>query len=139
MVTTEQLSIPEGYRGLGFETSLYGKEFHIFTYGITRNQDQDFRNYYRRFWTPLPNETTVTMNGVSYDRFESKSGGNISVAYVVRKGSWNERGYASVIEYFIDSDSQYQQKDFESVISTFRYVTARDIGSATGEEIIRLE
>jgi hypothetical protein len=55
----------------------------------------------------------------------------------VRKSSANERGFASVIEYSLDSSSQYQRKDFESFISTFQYEGAKEIKSAAGEEIKR--
>jgi hypothetical protein len=137
-VTTERMSIPEGYEGLAYNTHLYNNDvFSIITYAITRGQDQDLRNYYRATWTPLPNESTVTINGILFDRFESKSNDHVKVAYVVRKGSANERGFASVIEYSLNSSSQYQQKDFESFISTFQYKGAKEIKSAAGEEIKR--
>ena len=141
-VTTERLSNPKGYEGLVYMTYLYDNsvlsnthEFYIITYAITLDFDQDVRNYYRATWTPLPNETTVKINGIIFDRFESKSDDNVKVAYVVRKGSANERGFASVIEYSCNSSSQYQQKDFESFISTFQYKGSKDIKSVAGEEI----
>jgi hypothetical protein len=138
VVTSERISIPEGYMGLIYETSLYNNaKFHILTYAITRNQDQDLRNYYRSSWTPHPNESTVMINGITFDRFESKSGADVSVAYVVRKGSANERGLASVIEYSIDSSGPYPLEDFESLISTFHYVAADEINDIPGEEIKR--
>jgi hypothetical protein len=143
-VTTERISNPEGYEGLVYVTYLYDDpvrfnthEFYIITYAITRDFDQAVRNTYRDTWTPLPNESTVKINGITFDRFESKSGDKVIVAYVVRKSSANERGFASVIEYSIDSSSQYQQKDFESFISTFDYKDAKDIKLAVGEEIKR--
>jgi hypothetical protein len=95
------------------------------------------RTYLRDTWTPSPTETTVTINGITFDRFESKTSDTVNVAYVVRKGSANERGFASVIEYFVNSSSQYKQQDFESYLSTFRYLAADDISSAAGEEIKR--
>jgi len=143
-VTTERVSNPEGYEGLVYMTYLYNNpdlsnthEFFIITYAISRGQDQAFRDYYRDTWTPLPNETTVTINGIIFDRFESKSNDHVEVAYVVRKGSANERGFASVIEYSLNSSSQYQQKDFESFLSTFQYKGAKDIKSVAGEDIKR--
>jgi hypothetical protein len=138
VVTTERLSNPEGYMGLVYETSLYpADQFHILTYAITRNQDQDLRNYYRRSWTPDLNETTVVINGIAFDRFELTSGADVSVAYVVRKGSANERGLASVIEYSTDSSGPYLQKDYESLISTFSYIPGDEINDIAGEEIQR--
>ena len=143
-VTTERISNPEGYEGLVYVTYLYDNPllfnthvFYIITYAITRDIDQTVRNTYRDTWTPLPNESTVKINGITFDRFESRSTDNVKVAYVVRKSSANERGFASVIEYSLESSSQYQQKDFESFISTFQYKGAKEIKSATGEEIKR--
>ena len=57
----------------------------------------------------------------------------------MRKGSANERGFASVILYTVNSSSQYQQKDFESFISTFKYETPEDIKSAVGEETKKVQ
>ena len=96
---------PEGYSGLVFITYLYNNpilfnthEFYIITYAISRDWDQAVRNSYRIILTPLPIESTVTINGITLDRFESKTNDNVKVAYVVRKSSANERGFASVIE-----------------------------------------
>ena len=136
-VTTERISNPEGYEGLVYETTLYNNEFFILTYAISRSQDQSFRSYYRDTWTPLPNESTIIINGITFDRFESKTDNDVQVAYVVRKISANERGFASVIEYSLNASSEYQQKDFESLISTFDYKDAKEIKSAVGEEITR--
>ena len=143
-VKTGRISNPEGYEGLVYMTYLHDNpvpfnthEFYIITYAISRSQDQSFRNYYRDKWTPLPNESTIIINGITFDRFESKTDNDVQVAYVVRKISANERGFASVIEYSLDSSSQYQRKDFESFISTFQYEGAKEIKSAAGEEIKR--
>lgn len=143
-VITERIPNPEGYSGIVYVTSLYNNrgfvnthEFYIITYAISRDYDQTMRTYLRDTWTPSPTETTVTINGITFDRFESKTSDTVNVAYVVRKGSANERGFASVIEYFVNSSSQYKQQDFESYLSTFRYLAADDISSAAGEEIKR--
>ena len=138
-VTTERMSNPEGYAGLVYVTYLYNNpllfnthEFYIITYAISRDWDQAVRDTYRN---RKMNESTVTINGITFDRFESKTDDHVKVAYVVRKGSANERGFASVIEYSLNSSSQYQQKDFESFLLTFRYLRAKEIKSAAGEEI----
>jgi len=138
-VTTERMSNPEGYAGLVYVTYLYNNpllfnthEFYIITYAISRDWDQAVRDTYRN---RKMNESTVTINGITFDRFESKTDDHVKVAYVVRKGSANERGFASVIEYSLNSSSQYQQKDFESFLLTFRYLGAKEIKSAAGEEI----
>lgn len=144
-VKTERLPNPEGYSGLVYVTYLYNyqsyfentQEFYILTYAISRDYDQSLRTYFRNTWTPLPTESTVTINGITFDRFESKKNDDVRVAYVVRKSSANERGFASAIEYSVNSSSQYRQDDFESYISTFRYATAKSIKSAAGEEVKR--
>jgi hypothetical protein len=140
-VTTKRISNPEGYEGLVYFTYLYDNpvlfnthEFYIITYAITRNFDQAVRDTYRN---RKMNESTVKINGITFDRFESKSDDNVKVAYVVRKSSANERGFASLIEYSLNASSQYQQKDFEYFISTFHYKGAKEIRSAAGEEIKR--
>ena len=140
-VSTEQIPNPEGYEGLVYVTYLYNNpvlfnthEFYILTYAITRNFDQSIRDTYRN---RKMNESTVVINGITFDRFESKSDDNVNVVYVVRKSSANERGFASLIEYSLNSSSQLQQKDYESLISTFHYITGKDIKFITGEEIKR--
>jgi len=140
-VTTERMSIPEGYEGLVYYTYLHENpvlfnthEFYIITYAITRNFDQAVRDTYRN---RKMNESSVKINGITFDRFESKTDDTVTVAYVVRKSSANERGFASVIEYSLNPSSQYQQKDFEFFISTFQYKGAKEIKSAAGEEIKR--
>ena len=142
--TTERVSNPEGYAGLGFVTELLDNpillnthDFDIVTYAISRDWDQALRIRYRNTWTPHPHESTVMINGIIFDRFESKKDENVKVAYVVRKSSANEHGFASMIEYSVDPSSQYQQQDFESLISTFHYVTEEDINYTAGEEIKR--
>ncbi len=141
---TGRMSNPEGYEGLVYMTQFSddpvrarSPDFSIMTYAITRDLDQAVRTWYRDTWTPLPNETTVIINGITFDRFESKTGEITRVAYVVRKNSANERGFASVIEYSLNATSQYHQDDFEFLITTFQYKTAKDIKLATGEEIQR--
>lgn len=144
-VKTERMPIPEGYSGIVYVTYLYNyqgffsntREFYIITYAISRDYDQALRTFYRDTWIPRPNESTVRINGITFDRFESKKNDAVSVAYVAKKSSANERGFASVIEYFVNSSSQYRQQDFESSLSTFRYIAAEDIQSAPGEEIKR--
>jgi hypothetical protein len=106
----------------------------IMTYTITRNQDQDYRNYYRQFWVPEPVETVEIINGITFNRFESK-GIRTAVSYVTRKTSANERGYASLIRYYVSPGEC--QDEIEQIIHTFRYLTAREIslGTAPGIEI----
>ncbi len=64
--TTHQLSPPEGSQGLEYQTDLVSNDiFYIRTYPISRNQDQEYRDMFRK-WEPAPVETTVTLNGITY-------------------------------------------------------------------------
>ena len=62
---------------------------------------------------------------IIYDRFESTSNGKTTVAYVARKGSANERGYASVLVFTADTSNRFEKEDFEKIVSSFRYFSAR--------------
>jgi uncharacterized membrane protein YgcG len=108
--------------------------FSIYTYTVSRSQDQAYRDQFRK-WSPTPVETTVTINTIVYDRFESASGDRTTVAYVARKGSANERGYASVITFTADTDNRFEKDDFERIVSSFRYFSAGVAGTIPGEEI----
>ena len=108
--------------------------FSIYTYTVSRSQDQAYRDQFRK-WSPAPIETTVTINTIVYDRFESTSGSKTSVAYVARKGSANERGYASVLTFTADAGNRFEKDDFERIVSSFRYFSADIAGSLPGEEI----
>jgi uncharacterized membrane protein YgcG len=108
--------------------------FSVYTYTVSRSQDQAYRDQFRQ-WSPAPVETTVTINTIVYDRFESASGSRTTVAYVARKGSANERGYASVITFTADSNNRFEKDDFERIVSSFRYFSANVAGTVPGEEI----
>jgi hypothetical protein len=110
--------------------------FSVYTYTVSRSQDQAYRDQYRK-WSPAPVETTVTINSIVYDRFESTSGSKITVAYVARKSSANERGYASVIVFTADTGNRFEKDDFERIVSSFRYFSADAAATLPGEEIPR--
>jgi hypothetical protein len=112
------------------------KVFSIYTYYLSQNQDQAYRDQFRK-WSPSPTETTVKINEITYDRFESATDGRISVAYVERKSSANERGYASVIVFVADAGNRFEKEDFENIVASFRYFSGSDAGSMPGEEIAR--
>jgi hypothetical protein len=134
-VSTYRLKNPDDSEGLVYQTDLVGNDvFFIQTYAVSRSQDQAYRDRFRK-WSPVPAETTVTMNEITYDRFESTSGGKIYVAYVARKGSANERGYASVLVFTADENDRFQKADFEKIVASFRYFSAGSPGSMPGEEI----
>jgi hypothetical protein len=137
-VTTYRIENTEITEGLMYQTDLDGNNtFFIRTYAITRGQDQAYRDECR-MWSPAPDETTVTINGITFDRFESTSSGITNVTYVVRKASANERGYASVLSYSSSITNSFEKEDFEKVISSFRYLTGSSAGTVSGEEILRL-
>jgi hypothetical protein len=122
------------YNQTGITRRINSTRITIMTYAITRNQDQDYRNDFRQNWIPTPVESTETINGIVFDRFESKGEGT-AAAYVVKKASANERGYATVIWYYVSS-SQCQE-EIENIIHTFRYLSEREIffGNVPGVEI----
>jgi hypothetical protein len=122
------------YNQTGITRRINSTRITIMTYAITRNQDQDYRNDFRQNWIPTPVESTEKINGIVFDRFESKGEGT-AVGYVVKKASVNERGYATVIWYYV-SPSQCQE-EIENIIHTFRYLSEREIllGNVPGVEI----
>jgi len=136
-VSTYRMFNPPGYEGIGYQTDLVKDEvFYIQTYAISRSQDQAFRDRFRK-WSPAPVETTVTINDITYDRFESTATDKTSVAYVVRKSSANERGYASVLVFSADNSDRFQKEDFEKIAASFRYFPAQSASTLPGDEIPR--
>jgi len=135
-VTTRLVSLPEGSQGLVYRTDLVSHDgFFIMTYPISLNQDQAYRDTFRT-WNPVPNQTTVTINGITYDRFESSADGKSHVGYIIQKSSANDLGFASVLVYTTDDVSHpFDKADYESVISSFTYFTSRNAATVTGEEI----
>jgi hypothetical protein len=137
-VTTYRLKNSDITEGLLYHTDLVGDGvFTIRTYAISRGQDQAYRDEYR-MWSPTPNETTVKINEITYDRFESITNGKTRVAYVVRKSSANERGYASVLFFSANTSNSFEKEDFEKVVSSFRYFPGISVGTTSGEEIPRI-
>ncbi len=137
-VTTYRINNPDTYEGLSYQTDLQpGNVFYIQTYAISRNQDQAYRDQFR-LWSPAPDETTVTINEITYDRFEGVSGNRTNVAYVARKSSANERGYASMLFYSADNRIRFEKEDFERVIASFQYFPGTFAGRMPGEEIPRV-
>jgi hypothetical protein len=137
-VTTRLMNLPEGSQGLMYKTELVlNDRFSIITYPISLNQDQAYRDTFRT-WNPAPVETTVTINGITYDRFASSQNGASHVGYVVQKASANDLGFASVLTYTTDSSSMFEQEDFEKVVSSFNYFTKKTADEVTGTEIPRV-
>ncbi|NMB79708.1 MAG: hypothetical protein GYA23_11520 [Methanomicrobiales archaeon] len=137
-VTTRQVLLPDGSDGLEFRTTLVPADtFYITTFPISRNQDQDYRNSFRK-WTPAPTESTVTVNNIVFDRFESTYGGKTKVGYVARKSSANDLGYSSVIYFVSDDAKPFEKEDYETVVSSFNYLNKQTVATANGNEIPRV-
>jgi hypothetical protein len=110
------------------------KVFTINSYSITKSKDLAYRNEFRQ-WSPAPAETTVTINNITYDRFESTSDGKTNVSYIVHKTSANERTYASVLIFTVRDSNRFEKEDFEKVVSSFRYFSRKSASTEPGEEI----
>jgi uncharacterized membrane protein YgcG len=118
-----------------YRTNLVAENvFSIYSYSIPKSQDQAYRDQFRQ-WSPAPTETTVTINNITYDRFESTSDGKTNVSYIVRKSSANERGYATVLLFTARDSNRFEKEDFEKVVSSFRYFGGRSASTEPGEEI----
>ncbi|MDO9324202.1 MAG: hypothetical protein Q7T80_04500 [Methanoregula sp.] len=134
-VTTRQMSLPEGAQGLIFKTELVKKDvFFITTYPISLSGDQAYRDTFRT-WVPIPVESTVTLNNIIFDRFESTKDGKTRVGYVAQKGSANDLGFSSVLVYTANQSHQFEKEDFETVVASFAYFTKNQESTNTGREI----
>jgi len=135
-VSTRQVPKPEGAEGLAYRTDLLNdNRFYIITYTVSRNEDQAYRNEIRRTWIPTPQETTVVIHGITYDRFESSLAGTTNVSYVVRKSSANELGYASILSFTTKGSDPDELSEFMRVVSSFRYFTGSEARNIPGTEI----
>jgi hypothetical protein len=137
-VTTHRLINPDNSEGLVYQTDVVGDNvFYIHTYAVSRNQDQAYRDQFRK-WSPPPTETAVTINDITYERFESTADGKTTVAYVARKSSANERGYASMIAFTANDSNRFERGDYERIVASFRYFGGNFASSMPGEEIPRV-
>jgi hypothetical protein len=137
-VTTRQESLPEGAQGLIFKTELVKNDvFFITTYPISLSNDQAYRDTFRT-WDPTPVESTVTLNNIIFDRFESTKNGKTHVGYVAQKGSANDLGFSSVLVYTADQSHPFEKEDFETVVGSFAYFTKDQAATKPGLEIPRV-
>jgi hypothetical protein len=137
-VTTRQLNTHEGSQGLEYRTDLIENDkFYIRTYPVSLNQDQDYRTSFRK-WEPTPDESTVIYNNIVFDRFESTQNNQARIAYVTRKSSANDIGFASVILFTTDATHTLERKNFEDVVASFVYFPADKAANMTGDEIPRI-
>jgi uncharacterized membrane protein YgcG len=118
-----------------YRTDLVGGDvFYLYSYPVTPSREQDFRDRFRQ-WIPAPVEKAVTINTIRYDRYESRAGGNTTVAYLARANSANEHGYGSVLVFTARDCNRFEREDFENVVSSFRYFSAKSAGTIPGDEI----
>jgi uncharacterized membrane protein YgcG len=111
-----------------------GNVFSITSYPASRSREQEFRDTFRQ-WSPVPAGTAVTINGIRYERFESRADGNTTVAYLPNTNSANERGYASVLIFTARDCNPFEREEFEAAVSSFRYFSRDSAGTIPGEEI----
>lgn len=111
-----------------------GGVFSVWSYPASRSREQAYRDQFRQ-WSPAPNESTVTINGILYDRFESRSAGNTSVAYVMDTNSASKRGYAGVLIFTARDCNRFELEDFEKVVSSFRYYPQSSAAAIPGAVI----
>jgi hypothetical protein len=134
-VSTYQLENPENFEGVMYQTDLVrNNTFYIHTFSNYRNRDQNYRDECKR-WVPAPNATVVTINGITFDRFESTSGGKTNVTYVARNYCANNFGFLTVIAYTADANNPFAVEDYDRVVSSFRYYGHDEISKMPGEEI----
>jgi hypothetical protein len=134
-VYTYRLKNADTSEGLIYQTDLVEDNvFYINTYTASRSPEPAYGDQFRN-WSPAPTETTVTINGITYDRFESTFHKKTSVAYVARKSSANERGYVSVIVFTANTTKGFKKEDFEKIVASFRYFSGSSASSLPGEEI----
>jgi hypothetical protein len=137
-VTTMPVKLPEGSQGLIYQTNLDpAGAFNITTFPISLNGDQAYRDTFRT-WDPAPVQTTVTINGIVFDRFESTRNGKSQVGYVAQKASANDIGFSSVLRYTTDASRPFDREDFEKVVASFSYFTGRNASAEPGMEIPRV-
>lgn len=108
--------------------------FVLYSYPASRSREQEYRDQFRQ-WSPAPSEAAVIINGTPYDRFERRYGGNVTVAYLMRTNSANERGYAGVLVFTARDSNRFELEDFENVVSSFRYYSRSSAASIPGEVI----
>ncbi|MGB9176062.1 MAG: hypothetical protein WCB46_04920 [Methanoregula sp.] len=134
-VSTHRLANPENFIGSMYQTDLVGNNtFYIHTYINYQSRDQNYRDDCQRE-SPAPNETTVTINGITFDRFESTANGTTNVTYIARRVSTNERGYLSVLAFSANTSNQFEKEDYDRIVASFRYYGKDDISTMPGEEI----
>ena len=137
-VSTRRIDNPENFVGFMYQTDLKkNNTFYIHTFTNYKSREQNYRDECRR-WSPAPNEAVVTINGITFDRFESTANGRTNVTYVMRQAGMNERGYLSVLIFSADTSNRFEKEDFDKVVASFRYYGTDKVSTMPGEEIVRI-
>jgi hypothetical protein len=137
-VSTRRIDNPDNFVGFMYQTDLKkNNTFYIHTFTNYKSREQNYRDDCRR-GTPAPSETVVTINGITYDRFESTANGRTNVTYVMRQSGMNERGYLSVLAFTADTSNRFEKEDFDKVVASFRYYGKDKVSTMPGEEIVRI-
>jgi hypothetical protein len=137
-VSTYRLENPENFEGFMYQTNLVkNNTFYIHTFTNYRSREQNYRDDCLRS-SPAPNVTTVTINGLTFDRFESTANGRTNVTYVPRKNDVNDYGYMSVLAFSANTSNRFETEDYDKVVSSFRYYSKDNISSMPGVEIPKI-
>jgi hypothetical protein len=136
--STYRLENPENYEGFMYQTDLLkNNTFYIHTYENYRNRDQNYRDE-AKGWVPAPAMSVVTINGITFDRFESTANGTTRVTYVSRQTCMNDFGYLTVLAFSADTSNRFAVEDYERVAASFRYHSSEKVSTMPGEEIPRI-
>jgi hypothetical protein len=136
--STYRLENPENYEGFMYQTDLLkNNTFYIHTYENYRNRDQNYRDE-AKGWVPAPTMSVVTINGITFDRFESTANGTTRVTYVSRQTCMNDFGYLSVLAFSADTSNRFAVEDYDRVVASFRYHSSEKVSTMPGEEIPRI-
>jgi hypothetical protein len=111
-----------------------GNVFTVSSDYYSLDKERAYREEFRQ-WSPAPTETTVTINGITYDRFESTSDGKTNVSYIMQKSSANERGYVSVLVFTARDNNPFEKEDYDKVVASFRSYCKDDTSIMPGTEI----
>jgi len=133
--STYRIDNPENFIGFMYQTDLRkNNTFYIHTFSNYHSREQNYRDECRR-WVPAPNVSVVTINGLTFDRFESTANGTTNVTYVMRQTDMNERGYLSVLAFSANTSNRFEAEDYDKVVASFRYYGKDAVSTTPGEEI----
>jgi hypothetical protein len=135
---TYRIDNPENFVGFMYQTDLVkNNTFYIHTFSNYRSREQNYRDDCKR-WVPAPNATVVTINGITFDRFESTANGRTNVTYVMRQTGMNDYGYLSVLAFTANTSNRFEVEDYDKVVASFRYYGKDMVSTMPGQEITKI-